>query len=631
MKRLVTVSLIVSLVISLAAPTGAVFAVEGAVDVSVPEEAVVLSEDTVAISTSEGEVSGENENSIISEEVIDDIDKPDELPTTSVMLQEENEANEATDTPDTVISEIIPIRPATKQLVISRVQVAEEPFGRYVEIRNVSGADYQTKSLSLLYTRPGTAADNTEELVRFHGTIKAGGSVVIGDNIVRQSESQSADIYYTNNDKTTLSTSGGWLRLVDDMIEFDSFCWSANQSPACGEDRYAPKKDVDGKTVNYTVYERCFGEDGAVYVCGQLVNGENLVFTTASLKGAIARGGYVPFYNSCSGLEVSEVAPSLTDQFIELYNSNEKELSLESCILQINTRVYQFPAGGSVQGNEFLVVYPTEINTALARTTAGEVRILSSSGEVVNSLKYSTPKDDRSVIGDEYGNSVWTLKPTPGSENEYVKYASCEEGYWRNEETGKCNKNVEVSTAADCGEGRERNPVSGRCRNIPTAKEYAPCKDGQYRSEETNRCRNIALAGGTLKPCKEGQYRSEETNRCRSIASAARTLKPCADDQFRNPETNRCKKIASADELTDCGEGRERNPATNRCRNIVASTAPAIGFSPEKVQQVAGATWGWWVFGGVSILALGYAGWQWRWELKQLAIRVRSVFARNDK
>ncbi len=342
----------------------------------------------------------------------------------------------------------------------------------------------------------------------------------------------------------------------------------------------------------------------------------------------------LPNVNLCKGVVISEIAANVGEQFIEIHNTTNQAIDLSGCQLQTNRnkKTYVFSEGIAIDTNRFIAIRVEDSGLTLTKTTEGTVYLVSSDGlNEVDSQSYKNLAQNSSWSLVE-GAWLQTYKLTPGEANVYEKYLPCEEGYWRNEETGRCNKDAEVSALVDCGEGRERNQVSGRCRNIPMEKEYAPCKDDQYRSEETNRCRSIAVAGSTLKPCKEGQYRSEETNRCRSIASAAASVpKPCADAQFRNPETNRCKKIASADELTDCGEGRERNPATNRCRNIVASTAPAIGFSPEKVQQVAGATWGWWVFGGVSMLALGYAGWQWRWELKQLAIRARSVFARSDK
>ena len=170
-----------------------------------------------------------------------------------------------------------------------------------------------------------------------------------------------------------------------------------------------------------------------------------------------------------------------------------------------------------------------------------------------------------------------------------------------------------------------------RSQSLPRD-DLAPCPAGQYRHPETRRCRKIETTKTKpVAPCKEGYYRSEQTGRCRSIASAAaKTLKPCPDGQFRNPATGRCKKIASADDvLKECPEGFERNPKTRRCRKIAKKSAPAAAFAPENIKQVAGATWGWWAFGGISSLAAGYGAWQWRWEVSQIGRKIRKSVSRG--
>jgi hypothetical protein len=165
---------------------------------------------------------------------------------------------------------------------------------------------------------------------------------------------------------------------------------------------------------------------------------------------------------------------------------------------------------------------------------------------------------------------------------------------------------------------------------VKAAAELAPCAPNQYRSEETNRCRQIVTAGSTLTPCKVGQYRNEETNRCRSIASDVATLVPCAAGEERNPETNRCRAVlGAATELAPCAVGEERNPDTNRCRKVV-STIPTVGFAVEPIADKASDMAGWWAFGGVSTLALGYAGWEWRTEALHL-IRKVGAFFRSSK
>lgn len=313
--------------------------------------------------------------------------------------------------------------------------------------------------------------------------------------------------------------------------------------------------------------------------------------------------------NFCEGLRVNEIAANVTRQYIELVNDSTRSLALDGCSLYTNRNAvrYQLPS---------ITLAPSELYTleiegtglTLTKSTTGSVYLLASDGETeVATISYADLSVETSWA---YINNEWrqTYDLTPGAMNTYSQYPRCEAGYERNIETGRCRL---VSTAT---------------------RALVACRDDQYRSEETNRCRAIAPAGATLVPCKEGQYRSEETNRCRSLASFVSSLKPCADDQFRNPVTNRCKRIASTDDasLADCGEGRERNPTTNRCRNIVKATPTKADFAVQPTTQAAGAMWGWWALGGVTLLALGYAGWEWRYELRAWIAR-RAAFFRSKK
>ena len=315
--------------------------------------------------------------------------------------------------------------------------------------------------------------------------------------------------------------------------------------------------------------------------------------------------------NTCSTLRINEIGANLAseEQFIEVQNIGDSILDIMGCRLTTNRNDKVYPFGAEeLQPREMFVVKIVDTGLTLTKTTTGTVYLLSEEGVEIDEVKYANlPKESSWSLLDAKWLVSYHL--TPGQANEYLQYPPCETGYERNASTGRCNKIVDLASVlqADCGEGRERNPLTGRCRNIPVEKELVPCKEGQYRNEETGRCRSIALA--------------------------VSSLKPCADDQFRNPQTNRCKKIASADDvmLADCGEGRERNPETNRCRNVLAVSTTKLPFAPENVTQVASATWGWWVFGGVSLLALGYAGWQWRWEVGRIARQVRSTFSPKNK
>ena len=305
--------------------------------------------------------------------------------------------------------------------------------------------------------------------------------------------------------------------------------------------------------------------------------------------------------NKCEGLKLNEVASHVDEPFIELVNGSNKTITTAGCKLTIDSNNSQEVLGDiELKSGELRAVKVSHTKLKLPKTK-GKVYVLDEAGAEIDATEY-----DKIAKGASWslldGEWMQTFAVTEGAANVFKEYADCQAGYMRNE-SGKCVKIPTPSTESDV---------------------LAPCPAGQYRHPETRRCRKIEAAK-TVTPCKEGYYRSEETGRCRSIASAAaKILKLCPDGQFRNPATGRCKKIAATDDiLKDCPEGFERNPATRRCRKIKTASMPVVGSATAGVQQVAGATWGWWMFGGVSLLAAGYGAWQWRWELSQLIRKLR--------
>jgi hypothetical protein len=269
------------------------------------------------------------------------------------------------------------------------------------------------------------------------------------------------------------------------------------------------------------------------------------------------------------------------NEFIEFYNPNTLPVDLTHHVFYVNgseTKTHRFLPGTVIEATSYLVIYNKDSTPSftLTNSTGSLALSLSTGDSVVAVPDYIDAKTGESwaLIGGEW---QYTTILTPGGDNRPSVYGQGEIGIG----------------LTDCGEGRERNPATNRCRNIPSSSSLQPCKEGQYRSEDTNRCRSIALA-------------------------AASVLKPCADNQFRNPATNRCKNIASSDDLADCGEGRERNPTTNRCRNVLgASVVSKADFAVEPIADGAVAFVGWWALGGVAALAIGYATWEWRQEIRR--------------
>lgn len=304
--------------------------------------------------------------------------------------------------------------------------------------------------------------------------------------------------------------------------------------------------------------------------------------------------------NFCPGIVITEIhANTAADQFVELHNQSNLSVDMTGCMLQTNrsaTSRHVF-ADHIVHSGEYVVVYIKDTPLTLTKTTTGTVYLLSSdAAHEIDTQTYANLTVDKSWSRFDDGWSQ-TYSVTPGEPNRALPYLSCSDGYYRSDTTGRCNKIVEVTATTDCGDGKYRSEETGRCRQIPTASVLAACKLGQYRSEETNRCRNVVSAS-TPKPCRDDQYRSEETNRCRNLVTAASQLTPCKENQERNPETNRCRNVTK--------------------------TVPAAAFAVTPVADSAKVFVGWWVLGGIVLFALGYAGWEWRHEVKRF---VRSVLS----
>lgn len=166
-----------------------------------------------------------------------------------------------------------------------------------------------------------------------------------------------------------------------------------------------------------------------------------------------------------------------------------------------------------------------------------------------------------------------------------------------------------------CPAGQERNPATNRCRKINNGEKRSKQTAGNAKAARTtSRTQKLTI-------CKPGQERNPETGRCRAISVTGQRLAACKAGQYRNPATGRCKKLGAANsrQLTPCKPGWERNPSTNRCRKSTSKNnkAPAAGYAVEPSSNNGQTEIIWWMIGGVAVVAVGYAGWEWRSEIGQ--------------
>ena len=467
---------------------------------------------------------------------------------------------------------------------------------KYVEIYNPTNQNVNLAGWKIEYYA-GSGAKTVGKIFK-DGVILANGFLVLSN------DKMSADVIKFDNNLGLAQNDGSVVLLRPDGSISDTVGWGNNSksagSPIKGGVKIVWRCFIDGNIIdsknNSTDFLSSKGSD----------NQEIVPYLRPNCKSPDPKPESPKELNKCEGLKLSEIASNVDEQFIEIINSGEKTVITTGCKLTVGDSGVRENIGDiELNSGEFLTIKIKNTKLKLPKTK-GKVYLLDEAGSKIDSAEYEklAKSSSWSLIDDEW---MQTFMITENSENIFKEYPDCQSGYERN--------------------------VLGRCVKIAIPPAESPCPVGQYRHLETRRCRKIEAAK-TITPCKDGYYRSEETGRCRSIASAAaKTLKPCPEGQFRNSATGRCKKIASTDDIAkECPEGFERNPQTKRCRKIKSANMPTVGSAAAEVKQVAGATWGWWVFGGVSLLAVGYGVWQWRWEISQFVRKIReSIKSANGK
>ena len=512
------------------------------------------------------------------------IDSPSENPATNESLKSEpNPESESPkiDNPSGRIEENAPI-------LISKISQDK----KYVEIYNPTNQNVNLAGWKIEYYA-GSGAKTVGKIFKDEVILANGFLVLSNDKTLAGAIKFDNNLGLAQNDgSVVLSRSDG---SVADTVGRGNNSKSAG-SPIKGGVKIVWRCFIDGNII-----------DSKNFLSGKNLNNQEVEpYSRPNCKNSEPKPKSSKELNKCEGLKLSEIASNVDEQFIEIINSGEKTVITTGCKLAVGDSGVRENIGDiELNPGEFLVIKIKNTKLKLPKTK-GKVYLLDEAGSNIDSAEYEklAKSSSWSLIDDEW---MQTFMITENSENIFKEYLDCQNGY-------------------------ERNAL-GRCVKIAIPPVESSCPAGQYRHPETRRCRKIEAAK-TITPCKDGYYRSEETGRCRSIASvAAKTLKPCPEGQFRNSATGRCKKIASTDDIAkECPEGFERNPQTKRCRKIKSANMPTVGSAAAEIKQVAGATWGWWVFGGVSLLAVGYGVWQWRWEISQFVRKIcESIKSANGK
>lgn len=313
----------------------------------------------------------------------------------------------------------------------------------------------------------------------------------------------------------------------------------------------------------------------------------------------------------CENIQLNEVLANSSEQFIELKNNTNKKISLKNCAVEIHLGSLKKPykkvfTDEEILPNSFLLIDSnTDPNFKLLKMGLNKISLLDSNNQEIQTVDLKNSKKDLSWIfdGKEWNQS---FKITKNSEN---IFQPCEDGYFLNEETGRCNKIKE--------EKLEKEKIERVENNEKTEKK---CNDGYFLNPQTNRCNKIPVEKVATTECREGYVRSPETNRCRKIAtlaSSSKELAVCAPGYTRNPITNRCRKNSSdaKKEITPCKDGYERNSETNRCRKIVKNNGANNEVKKEEKESKQAEFTGWWAIAVIILIFLAILFFEFRKDI----------------
>lgn len=506
------------------------------------------------------------------------------------------------------------------RVVITQVQTTggtDRTGEDLIEIRNNSDADIDITGWQIIYTRAAaTTSYNVAKLmpvepdVGWRLILPAGATYLLTtQDFITANDNLEVDQTFS----VAVASSGGRLLVNDSEANLVSgLAWGKHAVSVEGEPLQQAPEVIDRKLSGEERHQdtgdnNADFQPGALrtnYVVGQAMELFDACLNIDGIQPDLPAGLYrdelsgnctdeAPVQpNNCEGLIISELGANLAEQFIEVHNPTEQPISLTGCRLLTNrsdTKHYQFSDEELAAGEYRAVKIPDEADLTLTKTTSGTVYLVSEDGEnEVDTVAYANLSSGTSwALIDDWRQ---TYLPTPDSKNIYQQFLPCEDGYLRNQETGRCNKIVLAAQTEPCAVGQYRNPETGRCRMIDVGSSLAPCRDGQYRHPETNRCRNIETTVSSLVPCRPGQERNPETNRCRAIDDGTSSLQPCQD-------------------------GWERNPDTNRCRKVATLAAATLDYPVEPLVDAGKGFAAWWALGGVTLLGAGYGAWEWRREL----------------
>lgn len=375
--------------------------------------------------------------------------------------------------------------PAGPQIIITQIKITSSG-GQFITLYNNTASAIDLSTIQLQYFNNYDLLKATSgKLISLSGMVPAHGYAVVDDGPI-----QACYQMTVNSVSLGLSSAAGFVQVshffgttspqvisvLDDYVGWSKSAAPGAQTLPASASAFLQRKAPDGGQ-NYA------GINAAGAGSWSPVNQPDGSSPCDSTSAAVASGASllgpgnspIPYTIVASsqiistipaddaGLappQISEVLPNpappqtdANDEFVELYNSNDKPFDLGGFIIQVGTSTthkYTFPDGTSIQPHDFSAFYSSDTGLSLSNSD-GQVMLLDPGGNTLNKTdEYASAKDGYAWVSAD-GLWQWTTAATPGAANVITAPTASKSAA---SDTGSTKKSVKAAvTAAASSDG----------------------------------------------------------------------------------------------------------------------------------------------------------------------------------
>lgn len=346
------------------------------------------------------------------------------------------------------LTESAPIGP---QLIITQIKITSSS-GQFITLYNNTDSAIDLSTIQLQYFNNFDLLKATSgKLISLSGKVPAHGYAVVDDGPI-----QACYQMTVNSVSLGLSSTAGFIQVshflgttspqvvsaLDDYVGWSKTAATGAQTLPSGTSAFLQRKSPDGSqdyasilvpgSGSWTAVNQPDGSAPCAASTAGVASGANLLSSSSApipytiIASAQILSSIPADDAGLAAPQISEVLPNpappqtdANDEFVELYNSNDKPFDLSGFIIQVGTTTthkYTFPDGTSLQPHDFSAFYSSDTGLSLSNSD-GQVVLLDPGGNVlVKTDEYTSAKDGYSWVKAD-GLWQWTTSPTPGAVN----------------------------------------------------------------------------------------------------------------------------------------------------------------------------------------------------------------------